>query len=107
FVPEKYVVISPNKNGEGVVINSLNIASASSLFAGKMTIEPWIRKIQDLNYKEGEVVIKKETPTRLWFKEKLKQKSILPLIIIAKNGEKRPFGYNDTLDIDEKIIYIE
>ena len=107
FVPEKYVVISPNKNGEGVVINSLKNASASSLFAGKMNIEPWIRKIQDLNYKEGEVVIKKETPTRLWFKEKLKQKSILPLIIIAKNGEKRPFGYNDTLDIDEKIIYIE
>ncbi|WP_100610531.1 cation:proton antiporter [Confluentibacter lentus] len=108
FIPEKYIVISPNESGEGVGINSLKTASASSLFAGKINIEPWISKIQSLNYKEIEIVIKKETSTRLWLKDKLKQnKNILPLIIVAKNGEKRPFGYNDTLDVNEKVISVE
>lgn len=108
YVPEKYIVISPNESGEGVGINSLKAVSASTLFARKIDIEPWIHKVQSLNYKEVEIVIREKITTRFWVKRQInKNKDILPLVIIDINGNKRPFGYNDTLDINQKVIYIE
>ncbi|WP_317173059.1 NAD-binding protein [Aestuariibaculum marinum] len=106
YVPEKYVVISPNENNEGAGVNLLG--AASTLFASRTDIKPWIEKIQSSNYNEVETKITKETTTRLWVKSQLqKNNQVLPLVILDINGNKRPFGYNDTLEANEIVIYIE
>ncbi|MCR8667269.1 cation:proton antiporter [Aestuariibaculum sp. M13] len=106
YVPEKYVVICPNENKAGAGVSLLG--AATTLFASRTDIKPWIEKIQSSNYKEVQVKITKETTTRLWVKSQLqKDKNMLPLVIIDTNGNKRPFGYNDSLEVRESVIYIE
>ncbi|WP_051238776.1 cation:proton antiporter [Gaetbulibacter saemankumensis] len=106
YIPEKFVVICPNENNEGAGINL--IGSASTLFASRTDIKPWIKLVQSSNFREIEMKITEETTTRAWVKYQLKQnKNILPLVIIDINGNKRPFGYNDTLIVNESVIYIE
>ncbi|WP_179349712.1 cation:proton antiporter [Winogradskyella pacifica] len=107
FIPEKFVVISPN-NGEGGSINLLSSVSASTLFSSKVDLQPWIQKIQDSNYKEVEIIITKKTGTREWVKSQFsKNKTLLPLVIVDGAGTKRPFRYNDHIDVDEKVVFIE
>lgn len=106
YIPEKYVVVSPNNNNEGAGVNLLG--AASTLFASRTDIKPWIEKVQNSNYKEVNSKITKESTTRLWVKAQLqKNKNVLPLVIIGVNGDKRPFGYNDELEPNESVIYIE
>jgi len=107
FIPEKFVVISPN-NGEGGSINLLSSVSASTLFSSKVDLQPWIQKIQDSNYKEVEIIITKKTGTREWVKSQFsKNKTLLPLVIVDGAGTKRPFRYNDHIEADEKVVFIE
>ncbi|MDX1271917.1 hypothetical protein, partial [Bizionia paragorgiae] len=107
FIPEKFIVISPNK-GEGGSINLLSSASASTLFSSKVDIQPWIQKVQDSNYKEVEVTITKQIDTRDWVKfHESKNNTLLPLVIVDRAGTKRPYRYNDSIDMNEKVIYIE
>ncbi|WP_225036929.1 cation:proton antiporter [Winogradskyella sp. SM1960] len=107
FIPEKFVAISPH-SGEGGSINILNSISASTLFSGKVDIQSWIQKVQDSNYKEVEVSVSKKISTREWLKSQFSEdKDLLPLVIIESTGTKRPFRYDDHIDADEKIIYIE
>lgn len=107
FIPEKFIVISPNK-GEGGSINLLSSVSASTLFSSKVDIQLWIQNVQDSNYKEVEVTITKKIDTREWVKfHESKNNTLLPLVIVDRSGTKRPYRYNDTIDVNEKVIYIE
>ena len=78
------------------------------MFSGKVDIQSWIQKVQDSNYKEVEVSVSKKISTREWLKSQFSEdKDLLPLVIIESTGAKRPFRYDDHIDADEKIIYIE
>ncbi|ALJ05634.1 hypothetical protein APS56_11070 [Pseudalgibacter alginicilyticus] len=109
FIPEKFIVISPNtSNGEKGGINLLSTASASTLFSSKVDIQPWIQKVQDSTFKEIETINNKKISTREWVKlQSSKHNNLLPLVIIDNTGTKRPFRYNDYIEANEKIISIE
>ncbi|WP_323026846.1 cation:proton antiporter [Gelidibacter japonicus] len=107
FIPEKFIVISPIK-GEGGSINLLSSVSASTLFSSKVDIQPWIQKIQDSNYREVEITITEKTDTRDWVKSQVSEsKTLLPLVIVDSSGTKRPFRYNDSIGVGEKVICIQ
>lgn len=107
FIPEKFIAISPS-DGEGGSINIINSISASTLFSSKIDIQPWLQKVQDSNYKEVEVTISEKIGTREWIKSQFSENNtILPLVIVDSADTKRPFRYNDYIDEDEKVIYIE
>jgi hypothetical protein len=71
-------------------------------------IQPWIQKIQDSNYREVEITITEKTDTRDWVKSQVSEsKTLLPLVIVDSSGTKRPFRYNDSIGVGEKVICIQ
>lgn len=106
YIPEKYIVISPITEVGGS-INLLSSVSALTLFSGKVDIQPWLQKVQDLNYKEVEITNTAKIATREWVKIQFsKNKTVLPLVIVDTSGVKRPFRFNDSIEENEKVIYI-
>lgn len=105
YIPEKHIVLTSGEGRAGISL--LKSISTSTLFASKTNIDSWIKKVQNNEHKElFEKVVQKMT-TRQWLKSKLNENTeILPILIIDENRNKRPFHYNDTIDIGERVLYI-
>ena len=105
YVPNKIVLMDPKESGAGV--DMLDRIDASSMFATKTKLDPWIYKLTSKKIEEKEIKIEKEISTREWIKNEKKTKDdILPLLIVNPEGHKRPFHYHDTISPGEKIIYL-
>ncbi|PKQ45980.1 cation:proton antiporter [Confluentibacter flavum] len=105
YIPEKHIVLTSGEGRAGISL--LKSISTSTLFASKANIDNWIKKVQNNEHKEVfEKVVQKMT-TRQWLKSKLNENvKILPILIIDENKNNRPFHYNDTINIEEKVLYI-
>ncbi|AXP80656.1 High-affinity Na(+)/H(+) antiporter NhaS3 [Mariniflexile rhizosphaerae] len=105
YIPEKHIVLTPGEGRAGISL--LKSISTSTLFASKINIDNWIKKIQNNEHKELFEKVEQKMPTREWLKSKLSENvKILPILVIDKNENKRPFHYNDTIDIGETVLYI-
>ncbi len=105
YIPNKIVLMDPKESGAGVHL--LDRIDASSMFASKTKLEPWLFKITSGEVEEQTVTVEEEIPTRQWIKQKQNlQKDILPLIIVDPEGKKRPFHYHDNISRGEKVIYL-
>lgn len=106
LVPANYVAIS--KNEDGVGIDLLKTIKAASIFAKKIQVEEWCRRILYDETIEKEVLINEQMQTQIWVKDKkTEDEDFLPIIIQNKSGKKRPFYYDDTIEAGEKIIYLK
>lgn len=106
YFPEKIVSISPTEGGADVDL--LDPIDASSMFATKTEVEPWIHNISTGNFEERTEVIKEEISTREWIKKHSEiEKKRLPVLIINAEGKKRPFHYQESILPDEKVIYLQ
>lgn len=106
FIPNKIVLVSPNKNGADVEL--LDKVNATSMFANKTELEPWSTRITSGNFKENKQKIEEEITTREWVKEHQDiNNEILPVIIINTEGNHtRPFHYNDDILPGEIVLYL-
>jgi Kef-type K+ transport system membrane component KefB len=105
YIPKKIVLVDPKESGAGVDL--LDRIQASSMFAGKIKLGPWIYKITSQGVKEEEMPVTSETTTRNWVKEqKHGDRNILPILIVNPEGQKRPFHYHDSISQGEKIIFL-
>lgn len=106
YVPKKIVLMAPGDTGADVEL--LDRIDASSMFAHKTMLGPWIYKVTSGDFEEVTVTINDEMTTREWVKsQKNQENSILPIIIVNPEGKKRPFHYHDVIHPDEKIIYLK
>ncbi len=106
FIPKKIVLMNPKESGAGVDL--LDRIDASSMFANKTRLEPWIYKITSGKIEEKTTTVEEETTTRKWVKTHLESDTdILPIIIVDTEGKKRPFHFHDTIMPDEKIIFLQ
>lgn len=106
YVPEKIVLMAPSDTGADVEL--LDRIDASSMFADKTMLGPWIYKITSNNFEEIVIENSEEISTREWVKtHKAEENSILPILIINPEGKKRPFHYHDTVHPEEKIVYLQ
>ena len=104
--PKKIVSISPTEGGADVDL--LDPIDASSMFAAKTDLEPWIHNISTGNFEEKTEVVKEGISTREWLKTHSKKaKNILPILIIDTEDKKRPFHYHESILTDEKVIYLQ
>jgi Kef-type K+ transport system membrane component KefB len=105
YVPNKYVLVAPSKDGADVDL--LDPVGASSMFANKTDPDPWIHRLNTGNFKEAEELIEEEISTREWVKNHRNgQGEILPLVIRNQQGHTRPFHYRDELLPEEKVIFL-
>lgn len=105
YIPRKIVLMDPKESGAGV--DMLDRINASSMFASKTKLDPWIYKLTSGGAQEMEVEIEEEMTTRDWIKKQKQGKDeILPLVIVNTEGRKRPFHFHDTISPGEKIIYL-
>ncbi|NJY61457.1 sodium:proton exchanger [Salinimicrobium sp. CDJ15-81-2] len=105
YIPRKIVLIDPKESGAGV--DMLDRINASSMFASKTKLDPWIYKLTSGQTQEIEVEIEEELSTREWIKKhKQGKEDILPIVIVDTEGRKRPFHFHDTISPGEKIIYL-
>lgn len=106
YIPKNIVLMEPKEAGAGVEL--LDRIGASSMFASKTNLDPWIYKINS-----GSVVEKTETvpttiSTRNWVKQnQSRQEKILPLFIINDEGKLRPFHFHDEINAGEKVLYLQ
>ncbi len=106
YMPEKIVLMAPSDTGAD--IESLDRIDASSMFANKTMLGPWIYKITSGEFEEKTVNVSEEISTREWIKiRKSENDSILPLLIINAEGVKRPFHYHETIHPEEKVVYLQ
>ncbi|WP_051935807.1 cation:proton antiporter [Salegentibacter sp. Hel_I_6] len=106
YIPKKIVLVSPSETGADV--DMLDKINATSLFANKTELKPWARKITNGDFEEKTQTIKEEISTRDWVKKHKDDKnSILPFFVINAEGVKRPFHYNDIIEENEKVLYLE
>jgi Kef-type K+ transport system membrane component KefB len=106
YMPEKIVLMAPGDTGADV--ESLDRIDASSMFANKTMLGPWIYKVTSGDFEEKTETVFEEISTREWIKtHKSKNDSILPLLIINAEGIKRPFHYHETIHPEEKIVYLQ
>lgn len=106
YIPAKVVLMAPNETGADVEL--LDRINASSMFADKTMLGPWIYKITSGSFQEKVEVVKEESTTRKWVKDHKNIKmEILPILILNTEGKKRPFQYQDTLNPGEKVIYLK
>ena len=105
FIPKNIVLFAPQDDGAGVEL--LDRIKASSMFASKTELAPWIFKIRAGDFKEEIEEVKEVTTTRNWVKQhKLGKDKILPILIIDSEGKKRPFHYHDEIQPKEKVLYL-
>lgn len=106
YIPKKIVLMDPKESGAGVDL--LDRIDASSMFATKTRLGPWIYKITSGAAEEAAAIVETQTSTRKWVKEqKSIRKNILPILIVDAEGKKRPFHYHDAISPGEKIIYLQ
>lgn len=106
YIPKKIVTLSPSEAGADVDL--LDPIEASSMFANKTAINPWLHKISSGTFQEHSVEVEEETSTREWVKENVKGKdAILPLLIESIENEIRPFHYNEIIMPGEKVIFLQ
>lgn len=106
FIPNKIVLMNPKESGAGVDL--LDRIDASSMFANKTRLEPWIYKITSGNIEEKTTAVEEEITTRKWVKKNLgSDTEILPIIIVDAEGKKRPFHFHDIIHPGEKIIFLQ
>ena len=103
LIPENYVVLSKNKDGAG--IDTLETIKASSLFAMRVKLEDWILKILNHEYVEKQEKIRNKINSREWVKKT--NEALLPIIVKGIDGSKRPFRYDDVIELNETIIYLQ
>ena len=106
YIPRKIVLMAPSETGADVEL--LDRIDASSMFANKTMLGPWIYKITSGQFEEKATEISEEITTREWVKgQKIEESTILPILIVNPEGVKRPFHYHDTIHPDEKIVYLQ
>lgn len=106
YVPNKIVLLS--KSQSGVDVDLLEPINASSMFAAKTDIVPWIHKISSGQFEEIIQEVDEETSPREWLKSHLTQeKEILPILIQNTEGVNRPFHYLANITPGEKVIYLQ
>ena len=106
YIPDKIVLMAPSDTGADVEL--LDRIDASSMFADKTMLGPWIYKITSGNFEEKSAEVDEEISTREWVKEhKGESNTLLPILIINPEGTKRPFHYHDVINPNEKVVYLE
>ncbi len=106
YIPRKIVLVSPSEGGADVDL--LEPIGASSMFANKTNIFPWIHKISENDFQEKRIEINKETTTREWVKKQRNtSENPLPILIENIEGMVRPFHYNEVIVPGEKVIFLE
>lgn len=106
YIPDKIVLMAPSETGADVEL--LDRINASSMFADKTMLGPWIYKITSSNFTEKIIEAREEITTRKWVKDHKKTtEEILPILILNPEGKKRPFQYQDTINPGEKVIYLQ
>lgn len=106
YVPNKIVLLSQNQSG--VDVDLLEPINASSMFAGKTDIIPWIHKISSDQFLEREEKAEAEISPREWVKlHRSQNKEILPILIQNTEGINRPFHYLENIMPGEIIIYLQ
>ncbi|MFD2517344.1 cation:proton antiporter [Salinimicrobium flavum] len=105
FIPQNIVLFAPQEGGAGVEL--LDKIKASSMFASKTELAPWIFKIRAGDIEEQTEKVEKLITTRKWVKQhQLGADKILPLLIMDPEENKRPFHYHDEIQPGEKVIYL-
>ncbi len=105
FIPQNIVLFAPQDDGAGVEL--LDRIKASSMFASKTELAPWILKIKRGDFEENTEEVKELISTRNWVKQhKLGDDNILPMLIIDPEENKRPFHYHDEIQPGEKVLYL-
>lgn len=105
FIPKNIVLFAPQDDGAGVEL--LDRIKASSMFASKTELAPWIFKIKAGDYEENTEEVQETITTRNWVKQhKLGDDNILPILIIDQEEKKRPFHYHDEIQPGEKVLYL-
>lgn len=105
FIPQNIVLFAPQDDGAGVEL--LDRIKASSMFASKTELSPWILKIKRGDFEENTEEVKELITTRKWVKQhKLGDDTILPVLIIDPEKNKRPFHYHDEIQPGEKVLYL-
>jgi Kef-type K+ transport system membrane component KefB len=105
FIPQNIVLFAPQEGGAGVEL--LDRIKASSMFASKTELDPWIFKIKSGDFKENSEEVKQVISTRNWVKQhKLGNDKILPVLIIDLQEKKRPFHFHDEIQPGEKVLYL-
>lgn len=106
YIPKKIVTVSPSEAGADVDL--LDPIGASSMFADKTDINPWIHKISSGNFVEKTRMVEEEMSTRAWVKLNVKGgTAILPILIESTENEIRPFHYHETITPGEKVILLQ
>ncbi len=106
YVPRKIVLVSPSEAGADVDL--LEPIGASSMFANKTNILPWIHKISTNQFKERKVELKEEISARDWVKQNRdSQNTFLPILIENTEEKIRPFHFDESILPGEKVIYLE
>ncbi len=105
YIPRNIVLLSPGEAGADVDL--LEPIDASSMFAGKTDIMPWVHKIATGNISEGAMENKTRMTTREWVKKQQEQKKdFLPILIEDSEKALRPFHYKEEILPGEKVIYL-
>jgi Kef-type K+ transport system membrane component KefB len=106
YVPKKIVLLSPSQGG--VDVDLLEPINASSMFASKTDITPWIHKISSGQFSEKELEVEEEISPREWLKQyREKEKEVLPIFIQNSEGVPRPFHYLENITPGETVIYLQ
>lgn len=106
YVPKKIVVVAQSEAGADVDL--LDPIGASSMFAGKTNIIPWIQKINSGQFQEKKIRIEEEISTREWVKKhRDPENDFLPVLIENTETELRVFHYNEIITPGEKVIYLQ
>ena len=106
YVPTKIVLISPGEAGADVDL--LEPIDASSMFAGKTDILPWIHKIASNDFSEGSMEIEQEMTSRAWVKQQQERnKVVLPILIENPEKQVRPFHYKEEILPGEKVLFLQ
>lgn len=105
-IPNNHVAISREESGAGIDV--LETINATSMFAMEIYIDDWHSLIQSGKYEEVEEPVEKKVDTRAWVKKrKSEQQKFLPLYVLSKESEPRPFHYGDVIEAGEKVGYIK
>lgn len=103
YIYNNYILLTMDEDGAGKSI--LEAIKASTVFAMKVQLEPWNKKILSNDFSEKQHTVINKTRTRDWVKSHGKSK-ILPLVIEDNEGKKRVFQFEDEILPGETVTYI-
>jgi hypothetical protein len=103
LVPTHAWLFPHNEDGAGMDL--LQSVNATSMFAQKVRMEWWFQDIIGERHEETSDKLKEAVMSRDWVKHM--PDDVLPLLIVAANGHKRPFHYGEKIAAGERVIFLK